>query len=101
MPFEVAGLVAPLQADDDLQVLLVGQLVGLHQGAEAGGVDATRLLHEDVLAGRNGGGVVDGSKARRRGQDDDVHARGDGLLIGVEARRSGVRAGHRPGRGNP
>ena len=42
---------AALQADADLQVLFVGQLVGLHQRAEAGGVDAAGLLHEDVLAG--------------------------------------------------
>ena len=43
--------VPALQADGHFQALLVGQLVRLHDGAEAGGVDTQRLLHENVLAG--------------------------------------------------
>ena len=82
---EVAGLVAALQADAHLQALFVGQLVGLHEHAEAGGVGAAGLFHEDVLAGLDRRLVVRGAEARRRGQDHHVDAAVDGLLVGVQA----------------
>ena len=85
MPPMVAGVVAALQADDHLEPLLVGQLVGLHQHVEAGGVDAAGLFHEDVLAGLDGVFVVGGAEAGRRGLDDHVHAAVDRLLVGVQA----------------
>ena len=65
---DVALLVAALQADDHLEVLLVGQLVGLQQAAEAGGVDAAGLLHEDVFAGGNRRRIVDGAETGRAWQ---------------------------------
>ena len=81
---EVFLAVPALEADDHLQAFLVGLLVGLHHGAETGGVDAHRLLHEDVFAGRNGRGIMDRAKARRRGQQHDVRAGRQRLLVGVE-----------------
>ncbi len=81
---DVALLVMPLQADNNFEILLVGQLVGLQQRAEAGGVDATRLLHEDVLAGLDGRGVMDGAETGRRGDQHHVGTRRNRLLVGVE-----------------
>ncbi len=81
---------AALQADDNLQSLLIGQLVVFHHRAEAGGVGANGLLHEDVLARGDGGGIVDRAEARRRGQQDDIGAGGDRLLVGVETSEDAV-----------
>ena len=82
---DVAGLVVPLQADDDLQALLIGQLVRLDQLAVARRVGAAGLLHEDVLAGLDRRGVLQGPETGRRAHDDHVDAAVDGLLVGVQA----------------
>ena len=50
-----------------------------------GGVGGHRLFREDVLAGLHGGFEVNRAEARRRGENDQVDARVDRLLIGVEA----------------
>ena len=73
--FEVAGLVAALGAGHDRQVLLLGLLGGGQHLADAGAVDADRLLGEDVLAGGDGGFEVDRPEAGRRRQDDVVDVR--------------------------
>ena len=56
------------------------------------------LLHEDVLAGLDGGRVVDRAEAGRRGQEHQVDAGGDRLLVGVEADEDAVGAARRPWR---
>ena len=83
--FEVARVVAALQADADHEVLLLGLFVGGQDAADAGRVDGDRLLHEDVLAGFDGGFEVDRAEAGRRGEDHQVGAAVDRLLVGVEA----------------
>ena len=46
----------------------------------------------------DGGGVVDGAEARRRGQEDHVRPGGDRLLVGVEADEDAVGGHDRPWR---
>ena len=77
--------VTALHARGDLQPLGFGQLVGFHELPEAGGIDAARLLHEDVLAGSNGSRVVEGPKTRRGSQYDAVHSGVKRLAIGLAA----------------
>ncbi len=60
------------------------------QRAKTGGVGATGLLHEDVLAGGYRGGVMLGAEAGRRGQQDEIDAALDGLLISVQAHEDPV-----------
>ena len=74
-----------LQAHDDFQSLLVGQLVGVHQGSEARRIDAQRLLHEHVLAGLDRRRVLGGPKAGRGGHDDQMHVARHRLLVGFQA----------------
>ena len=83
--FLIARIVMPLQADGDHQVLLLRLFVGGEHAADAGPVDGDRLLHEDVLAGFDGGFEVQRAEAGRRGQDHQVDAAVDRLLVGVEA----------------
>ena len=83
--FDVARVVAPLQADGDHEVLLLGLLVGGQNAADARRVDGDRLLHEDVLAGLDRRLEVHRPEAGRRGEDDQVDAAVDRLLVGVEA----------------
>ena len=90
-PALVARVVAALQADNHLEALFVSQLVGLHELVEAGGVHAARLFHEDVLAGVDGVLVMGRAETGRRSLDDHVHARVDGLLVGVQPHEDVVR----------
>ena len=89
---EVARLVTPLRAGDDGEVLLLREVGRGDDRPDADRVDRDRLLHEDVLAGVDGGLEVDGPEARRRRRDDqvDVGERAD-LLVVVEAREAAVR----------
>ena len=82
---QVFPAVSALQARGNLQPLGFGQLVDFHEFLEAGGIDATGLFHEDVLAGSNGSRVMEGAEARRGRQDDAVHPGVNRLPVGVEA----------------
>ena len=59
---DVAGLVPALGAGDDGQVLLLGLLGGRQHLADAGAVDADRLLGEEVLAGLDAASMCIGRK---------------------------------------
>ena len=63
---EVPRLMAALRARDDGQALLRGQLGRGDDRADADRIDGDRLLHEDVLAGLDGGLEVDRPEAGRR-----------------------------------
>ena len=88
---DVLLAVTALEADGHLQALLVGQFVGFHERAEAGGIDAAGLFHEDVLAGRDGRGVVHRPEAGRGGQQHNIRPGGDRLLVGVKTREHAIR----------
>ena len=77
--------VVPLQADADLEVLLLRGLGRLEHPPHARRVDGDRLLHEHVLALLDGVLEVLGPEARRRRVDDDVDAGVDDLPVRVEA----------------
>ena len=66
--FLPAGVEAALQAGDDAQALLLGQLARCLHAAHADRVDGVRLLDEDVLARLDGrfGVHRDGTSMRRR-----------------------------------
>ena len=70
MQLEVAGLVAALRAGDDGQALLLGELRGGDDRADADRVDGHRLLHEDVLSRLDDRLEVERPETGRRGQDD-------------------------------
>ena len=76
---------AALGAGDDGEVLLFGLLGEAEHLADAGPVDGDGLLAEDVLAGPDRRFEVLRAEARRRGQDHQIDAGIDHLLIGVEA----------------
>ena len=86
----LAVVVAPAEAGDDRQVLLLRLAARLQDRADAGGVDGDRLLAEDVLAGLDGRLEVQRPEVRRRGQEHHVDAAGDHLLVGVEADEAAV-----------
>ena len=77
--------VAQAQAGDDRQVLLARLLAGRQHRTHARGVDGDRLLGEDVLAGLDRRPQVQRAEVRGRGQQHDVDAGVDHLLVGVEA----------------
>ena len=81
---DVALLVPPLRAGDDREVLLLRLLDQREALADAGRVHGHRLLAEDVLPGLDRGLEVDRAEARRRGEDDEVDAGVEHLLVGVE-----------------
>jgi hypothetical protein len=86
-------------AHADFQALLLGQLIGLHEHAEAGGVGAAGLFHEDVLAGLDRRFEMRGAEPGRRGQNGIVHTgHGQRLLIGIETAEALV-LGHLEGLG--
>ena len=76
-------VIAPLQADDHLEFLLVGHLRRLETEPGTEGIDADRLLHEDVLAGLDRRIEMERAKARRRGQNHQI-AMLEHLLVAVE-----------------
>ena len=82
---EVFGLVAPLRAGDDAELLLRRRFVGGEHRADAGRIDRHRLLGEDVLAGGDRGGEMHRAEAGRRRQDHEVDVRREHFLVGVEA----------------
>ena len=81
---DVRGLVVPLQAHPDPQVLLLGLGGGGQHLPDTRGVDRDGLLHEDVLARLDGGFELQRAEARRRREDDQVDPTVDHLLEGVE-----------------
>ena len=82
---------AALGARHHAQVLLLGQLAGGNDLADARAVHGHRLLHEDVLACLHGRLDVEGAETRRSGQDGIVHAFDrQGLLVGVPAKETGL-----------
>ena len=87
---DIARIMTPLQSDNDLQPLLIGQLIGRHQLVETGRIDAAGLLHEDMLAGLDCIFIMCGPKAWRSGLDDHVHTAVDCLLIGVQSNKDVV-----------
>ena len=82
--FQVRSLMVALQADTNLQLLFLGDLVGLQHLPDTGGIDGHRLFHEDVLAGLHGVFEMDRTEAGRRGEDDQIDAAVDHLLVGVK-----------------
>ena len=82
----VVGGVSALGAADDAQPLVLRPPAGFQDPADTGDVHGHRLLHEHVLAGRDGGLQVRRPKMRRRRQDDVVDVgHGQELLVGVPA----------------
>ena len=79
----VVGLVAPLEADHHLELLLIGQLGGLEAEPGAVAIHANRLLHEDVLAGLHGTAEVKRTESGGRGEDHQV-AGVDHPLVALE-----------------
>ena len=82
---QVVPLMAALQADHDREFFLLRHFVCRHQHPISRRVDAARLFQERVLAGFDGRCVVDRPEVRRRGQQHQVDAGVDHLLVGVEA----------------
>ena len=74
----------PLQADADLQVLLLGFFGRGQHAAHAGRIGGHRLLHEHVLAGVHGVLEVLRPKARRSGEQHDIDPAVDRFAIGIE-----------------
>src|SRR5207247_10640760 len=74
----------------DGQVVPGGEVGGRDDGADASRVDGHRLFHEDVLAGFERGPEVEGTERRWRGQQGEVHAAVDHLLVGVPADEAAV-----------
>ena len=87
--FAVARVKAALQAREQAQFLLLGQVAGGLHPPHAHRVDAVRLLHEDVLARADPRLGVHGVKLRRTGDQHHVHAV-DHLLVAVEAHEAVV-----------
>ena len=86
----VAGLVAALEADAHSQPLFVRQFVGLDEHVIAGCIDAAGLFHEHMLAGFDGGRVLRGFKAGRRGDDHHVGAAVDGIDVRLQADKDAI-----------
>ena len=84
-----AVMIAPAQAGDDGQVLLLGLFAGGQHGADARRIDGDRLLGEDVLARIHRCLEVHGPEVRRRRQQHHVYKR-DHLLVSVEAGETAV-----------
>jgi hypothetical protein len=78
LPVSVRG------AGDDREALLRRQLAQLEHLAGAAWVHGDGLFREDVLAGPDGGLEVHGAEDRRGGQQHDVHAAVNELLVAVE-----------------
>ena len=76
-------LVAALQADDHLELLLVSHLGGREDQPGAETVDADRLLHEDVLASFHRRLEMEGAKTGGRGEDHQI-AVIKHLLVAIE-----------------
>ena len=83
--FDILRLMMALQADADLEVLLLRLGGGGDHAVDADRVGRHRLLHEHMLAGPDGGLEMDRPEARRRGEQHDVDPSVERLLIGVEA----------------
>ena len=85
--FAHARVVAPAKAGDERKILLLRFLDRLEHRAHARAIHRDGFLGKDVLAGSHRGGEVHWPKARRRGQDDQVHAAverffyGDGVVL--------------------
>ena len=82
---QVGGLVPPLGAGHDGQVLLLGDLAGRDHLAAARRVHRHGLLHEHVLAGLDGRLEVHRPEVRRRRDEDQLDVRCEQLLVGVAA----------------
>ena len=79
----VAVLVAALETDDHLELLLVGHLCRRQADLGAKAVDAHRLLHEDVLPRLHRFLEVERPEAGGRREDDHVTVLED-LLVGID-----------------
>ena len=77
-------VVAPAESGNEPEVLRLRQLLGGHDLAHARRVGRARLLAEDVLVGVHRRRQVLRPEARGRGQQDDVHAAVDHLVVGIE-----------------
>jgi len=84
--FQVGSLVMTLQADTDLELLLLGNLVRFQNLTDAWGIDSDWLLHEDVLSGLHCVFEVNRAEARWRCEQHQINAAVDHFLIGVKAR---------------
>ena len=83
--FADAQVVAPAEAGDDGQVLLLGLFARLQHAAHARRIDGDRLLAEDVLAGVDRGLQVQRAEVGRRAEQHDVDVAFHDLLVAVEA----------------
>ena len=81
---DVAVLIAALEADDDLELLLIGHFGHFEHLAHAGAVHGDGLFHEHVFASVDGGFEMIRAEAGRRGEDDEV-AGVDDLLVAFDA----------------
>ena len=83
--FDVPRVVVPLQADADHQVLLLGFFVGGQDAAHAGASTATGFSMKMCLPAFTAASKCMRAEAGRRGEDHEVDAAVDHLLVGVEA----------------
>ena len=88
---QVQRLVPPLQADHHGETFRLGNLVGGQQLPITGGIDTAGLLQEDVPSRLDGSRVMDGPKMGRRGEQHQVDARVDHLLVGLETHETPLR----------
>ncbi len=77
--------IAIAQSRHEREALLLGFFARLQNAAHARSIDGDRLLDEGVLARGDDRLQVLGPKVRRRGENHDVDAAVDHLLVGVEA----------------
>ena len=78
-------VVAPAEPGHDGQTLFLGQLSTLHHRPQAGGVGGHGFFQEDVFVGFHGGLEMERTKSGWGGEDHDIHAAIEHLLIGVKS----------------
>ena len=83
--------ISPAEAGDQRDIFLLGELRGFEHIAHAERVDGDRLFAKHMLAGFDAGAQMHGSKTRRRGENHNVDAAVDQLLIGVQSEKQVLR----------
>ncbi len=86
--FAARAVVAPAESVDQGEILGLGVLAGLKEGAQAGPINGHRLLHESVNALLHGTRQMKRPEVRGRGQENEIDLIDD-VLVAV---KSGVLA---------
>jgi hypothetical protein len=83
--------VAPAEAGDEVEFLLLRLLYGSHGHVVADGIDGHGFLTEDMLPGIHCGLEMHGAEAGRAGEQNDIDAAVEELLIGVDTDKLFIR----------